>query len=73
MSPDAKPRLVRAPNKAQAIRHIVRHSITAEVATQDDLVDLLAAGIKVETTGKDSSPDDHDDEEKHVHQVGQQP
>lgn len=65
-------RLVRAPNPAQAIRHVADQTITADVATQDDLVDLINAGIKVETAGKDSAPDD-DDEEKHVHQVGQAP
>lgn len=34
-------RLVRATNPAQAIRHVARAEITATVATQDDLVNLL--------------------------------
>lgn len=44
-------RLVRAPNQAQAIRHVATESITAEVATQDECIALAAAGVKVETSG----------------------
>lgn len=44
-------RLVRAPTQAQAIRHVATEAITAEVASQDDLVELVAAGAKVETSG----------------------
>lgn len=46
-----KDRLVRAPNKAQAIRHVAEDTITAEVASQDRLVQLVAAGVKVEESG----------------------
>jgi len=41
------PRLVRAANQSQALRHIVK-PYTAEVASQDDLVVALSKGIKVE-------------------------
>lgn len=41
-------RLVRAVNAATAVRHVVRTDYTAEVASQDDLIDLLSAGTRVE-------------------------
>lgn len=34
-------RLIRAPNKSQAIGYVVRDVFTAEVATQEDLITLL--------------------------------
>lgn len=43
----ADPRLVRAPNQAQALRHIVK-PYKAEVASQDDLIAALGKGVKVE-------------------------
>lgn len=45
-------RLVRAISQAHAVKHIARH-YCAEVATQDDLVQLLAKGVKVENAGAD--------------------
>jgi len=45
--------LVRAANQAQAIRHVARNRLSVTVASQDDLVELLAAGVKVEDAGKD--------------------
>ena len=41
-------RLVRAANRAQAVATVARDIIKAEVATQDDLVALVAQGVKVE-------------------------
>lgn len=41
-------RLVRAANRAQAIATVPRDIIKADVATQDDLVTLVAQGVKVE-------------------------
>lgn len=41
-------RLVRAPNAAQAINHVVRGRYTAAPATQDQLVKLIADGVEVE-------------------------
>lgn len=46
-------RLVRAVNVATAVRHVVRTDYTAEVASQDDLIDLLSAGTRVEDAGAD--------------------
>mgnify|MGYP001018432747 CR=1 FL=1 len=47
-------RLVRATNRAQAIAAVARDIIKAEVATQDDLVALLAQGVKVEESNADA-------------------
>jgi hypothetical protein len=41
-------RLVRAPNRAQALAHVARSIIAVSVATQNDLVKMLTAGIQVE-------------------------
>lgn len=46
-----KRRLVKAPTRAQAVNHVVADTITATVATQDDLEDLLPRGIKIEHPG----------------------
>jgi hypothetical protein len=49
----ATPRLVRAPNSAQALRHIASEwNVT--LASQDDLVKAISAGAKVE----DAKPDE---------------
>lgn len=45
------PRLIDAPNAAQAARHIVRTSISIDVATQQDIVAAMKAGIEVESAG----------------------
>jgi hypothetical protein len=47
------PRLVRAANQAQALRHIVK-PYSAEVASQDDLVVALSKGVKVEDAKDDA-------------------
>ena len=44
-------RLVRAPNAAQALRHVAAGTLNVGVASQDDLVELVEAGVKVETSG----------------------
>jgi gamma-glutamyl-gamma-aminobutyrate hydrolase PuuD len=41
------PRLVRAANKAQAVAHIVSE-FDVRVASQDDLIEAVQAGVKVE-------------------------
>ena len=48
-------RLVRAPNVAQAIRHVAAQTLTAEVASQDDLVTLVKAGADIETAGRETA------------------
>ena len=45
-------RLVRAPNAAQALRHVAADTLAVAVAGQDDLVELVAAGVKVEDSGR---------------------
>jgi hypothetical protein len=53
---DEQARLVRAPNSAQALRHVAADTLTVEVASQDQLVTLASAGVKVEeTTAKDAT------------------
>lgn len=46
-----KPRLVWAPNVAQAVRHVAADSFDAHVATHADLARLMAAGVVPELTG----------------------
>lgn len=41
------PRLVRASNQSQAIRHVAKGCITAKVASQDDLIKHLPGGVEV--------------------------
>lgn len=41
-------RLVKSPTAAQAISHVRKEMIDAEVASQDDMVRLLGASVKVE-------------------------
>jgi hypothetical protein len=41
------PRLVRAANRAQAERHVAAGMITSHVASQDELIEHLSAGIEV--------------------------
>lgn len=51
-----KVRLVRASNVAAAIRHVAETLIHAEVAKQDTLIDLLAAGVRVEDSRESDEP-----------------
>ena len=43
--------LVKAASKNAAIRHVAKGLMTVRVATQDDLVQALGAGVKVEEAG----------------------
>lgn len=43
-----KPRLVRATHPANALRHVADSDYSVTVATQDELVELVLAGAKVE-------------------------
>lgn len=47
------PHLVRASTPAQALAHAARGVSTVRVASQDDLIDLIAAGIKPQTAGEE--------------------
>jgi hypothetical protein len=43
-----KPRLVRSGHPSTALRHVAAEAFDVRVATQDDIVSGLAAGLKVE-------------------------
>ena len=45
--------LIRATSASQAIRHVTRKFYDAVIPTQDDLVSLISAGIKVEDAVKE--------------------
>lgn len=45
-------RLVKATVASQAITHVAKSAFSAKVASQDDLVEALSNGIKVETYGE---------------------
>jgi len=45
-------RLVKAPNQAQAVAHVVRSRVKVDVASQEDLVALVSAGTKVESVNE---------------------
>lgn len=45
-------RLVKASVPSQAITHVAKQSFSARIATQDDLVDALSNGAKVESYGE---------------------
>jgi hypothetical protein len=51
-STDGATRLVKATVASQAITHAAKSAFTARVASQDDLVQALSNGIKVETYGE---------------------
>lgn len=46
-------RLVRASSQAQAINHVMRNTIHARVATQDDIVQAMQDGAKIETASQE--------------------
>lgn len=48
-------KLVRAGTPAQALRHATISRFSVDVATQDDLVALVANGVAVETAGESSA------------------
>jgi hypothetical protein len=45
-------RLVKAAVPSQAITHVAKQIFSARIASQDDLVEALSSGIKVETYGE---------------------
>ena len=51
-STDGATRLVKASVASQAITHAAKSAFTAKVASQDDLVEAVSNGIKVETYGE---------------------
>ncbi len=49
---DGATRLVKATVASQAITHVAKSAFSAKVASQDDLVEAVSNGIKVETYGE---------------------
>ncbi len=49
-------RLVRSSSPAQVARHVTKTMFTIRVADQDDLIDSLQAGVKVEDTDEEPEP-----------------
>jgi hypothetical protein len=45
-------RLIKASVASQAITHAAKSAFTAKVASQDDLVEAVSNGVKVETYGE---------------------
>lgn len=54
--PEPKVRLVRAANINAALRHVASDLLYAELATQDALVSLSIAGVKVEEATTPDEP-----------------
>lgn len=50
---DMKSRLIRAANSSQAVNYVTRDEYKCHVASQDDIVRLVAEGTKVEDVGGD--------------------
>jgi hypothetical protein len=48
-------RLVRANTRAQALNHVAHGIINVDVPTQDQLIDLISGGKKVESSIKQES------------------
>jgi len=53
---DGKPRLVRTSHPNNALRHVAETAFTVRVATQDDLIELLPQGVKVEQPQAEQLP-----------------
>jgi hypothetical protein len=49
---DGAARLVKAAVPTQAITHVAKQVYSARIASQDDLVEALNSGVKVETYGE---------------------
>lgn len=49
--------LVRATSRSQAITHVAGQELNARVATQDDIIEALDAGLKVERAIKENGND----------------
>ena len=50
-------RLVRAAHRAQALSHVARSVINVKVAGQDELVEAMTRGIKIESTKEAETPE----------------
>jgi len=50
-------RLVRAAHRAQALAHVARSTINVAVASQDEIVEAMTRGIKVEAAADAETPE----------------
>ena len=50
-------RLVRAAHRAQALAHVARSTINVAVASQDEIVEAMTRGIKVEAATDTETPE----------------
>lgn len=48
----AAPRPVKAPNSAQALRHVAVDTLSVSVPTQDELIAAVRAGVVPEVSGQ---------------------
>ncbi len=46
---DERTHLVRANTPDNAVKHVITQQVTANVATQDELIELASQGVEVET------------------------
>ena len=51
-APDQHVRLIKAKHQARAIHHVIGPRFKAEVPSQDQLVELIGAGVKVESANE---------------------
>lgn len=56
--------LVRAVSKAAAVNHAVKRDFRADVATQDELIDLVGAGWRVDVAGAEDPPEETGDDDQ---------
>ena len=56
-STDGTKRLIKSPVASQAITHAAKQTFTARVASQDDLVEAVSSGIKVESYNESAQVD----------------
>lgn len=49
-------RLVRAPNRARALAHVAKATLTVELADQESLIHLLTEGVVVEDAVAEAEP-----------------
>jgi len=56
-TPDNKVRLIKASVRQQAVSHVANSLLTVRVASQDDLVKALKAGIEIEQYSAPDQPE----------------
>jgi hypothetical protein len=56
-TPDNNVRLVRATNRQQALTHVANSLFVVRRATQDDIVDAVSSGVRVENYRDPAQPE----------------